>query len=88
MSLSKEREQIASEIADRIRSERNGLDHEDKLAAGVELRSYARSKKIRDQERARLNGMKLALTYVLGRPYDMQLAEAFITNDPTWEAML
>jgi hypothetical protein len=33
-------------------------------------------------------GMVVGLTYMLGRPDDLMLAEEFITDSPGWRAML
>jgi len=32
-------------------------------------------------------GMVIALTFMMGCPYDHQKAEAFINRDPYWEAL-
>lgn len=39
-------------------------------------------------EHQRTFGMVLALTYLLGSPGDVQLAEAFIEDAPEWAALL
>lgn len=70
----------ARALADDIHARRNGLDNEDRLAAGVALSSYARARKWRDQDRARVNGMVIGLTYLLGSPLDMAAAEQFIAE--------
>jgi hypothetical protein len=78
----------AEAIADMIRHETTGLDNEDKLAMpGTPLRSYARAKKYRDLDRAKINGYRIALSYVLGCPLDMQKTDAFIERAPHWEAL-
>lgn len=69
---------IACALADEIRARRTGLDNEDRQAEGTTLRHYARAKKYREQDRARVNGMVIALSYVLGEPLDMPKAEEFI----------
>lgn len=86
--LTPELEILARQLADDIRDRRNGLANEDALAEGVEHRSCARAKKWRDQDRAMIKGMVIALTHILGRPLDMQLAEEFIAGTSTWRAML
>jgi hypothetical protein len=80
-------ENVARKLADAVKAQRIGLDNEDALADGIVHRSYARAKKYREQDRARINGMVIALTYVLGKPNDMALAETFIANDPAWRAL-
>lgn len=85
-ALTPERERIARQLADDIRHTRAGLDNEDRLAA--DHRVHARAKKWRDLDRAKLNGMVIALTFVLGQPRDLQLAEQFIEDSPTWRALL
>lgn len=80
--MNRETERVARQLASEIRHRRIGLANEDLTAAGIIHRSYARSKKLRDEDRARLNGMVLALTYVLGKPSDMQAAEALIADAP------
>lgn len=87
-SLTDEREKVARQIANEIKHLRTGLAVEDGQAEGIVHRSYARSKKLRDQDRAKIQGMVIAMTYALGRPNDMQLAEQFIADAPTWRALL
>jgi hypothetical protein len=87
MKLTADREEVARQIADEIRHQSTGLDNEDRQAAGIALSSYARAKKYRDQDRAKVNGMRIALTFVLGRPNDMQLADAFIADAPHWRGL-
>jgi hypothetical protein len=70
----------AARLALEIAYQTTGLDNEDKQAEGEALRHYARAKKHRDADRARINGMTIALTYVLGRPMDMAVARAFIAE--------
>lgn len=65
-------------LASEIKHQRIGLRNEDAQAEGIVHRSYARAKKYRDMDRARINGMVIALTYVLGEPLNMAVAEAFI----------
>ena len=79
----------AEKLAEDIRAERIGLDGEDARAEpGTPLRSYSRAKKYREQDRAKLNGMRIALSYLLGVPMDMQLADAFIDRKPEFLSML
>jgi hypothetical protein len=80
--LTPELEVMARKLADDIKARRTGLDNEDRLANGIELSHYARAKKYREQDRARVNGMVIALTYMLGSPLDMRLAEQFIEDTP------
>jgi hypothetical protein len=79
--------EVARGLADEIKHLRTGLDNEDKQAAGVELRHHARAKKWRDQDRAKIQGMVIALSFLLGRPNDVQLAEEFIEDSPVWRAL-
>lgn len=86
--LTPEIEERARQLADEIKAQRKGLDEEDAQAAGVVHRSYARAKKYRDQDRAKLRGMVIAISFMLGRPNDVPLAEEFITDSDVWRAML
>ena len=80
-------EERARELAEAIRHERIGLANEDAQAAGVVHKSYARAAKYRDQDRAKIQGEVIGLTYMMGRPLDIALAEAFIANEPYWRAL-
>lgn len=73
-------DRAAEAIAKEIYARRKGLDGEDRLAAGEALKSYARARKWRDLDRAQVNGMVIALTYVLDRPLDMVRAEDYIAE--------
>jgi hypothetical protein len=75
MTLNEER---ATRLANEIKHRRIGLANEDTQAEGTTLRHYARAKKYREQDAARINGMVIALTFALGSPNDMAKAEAFI----------
>jgi hypothetical protein len=79
--------EIAEAIADMIRHETTGLDNEDKAAVTPGWASHARAKKWRDQDRAKINGYRIALSYVLGCPLDFHKTDAFISNEPYWEAL-
>lgn len=72
---------IAEQLADEIRARTKGLDHEDVQAVTPGWMSHARAKKYRDQDRAQVNGMRIALSYVLGCPLDMQKTDAFIAQE-------
>ena len=72
--MSPEIEQIAREIANRIESIKSGLDSQGIMSCAFAL--------------AEIDGMVTALTYVLGRPDDLQLAEQFIKDAPTWRAFV
>lgn len=71
---------LARRLAVDIRARINGLDNEDRLADGEQLRHYARARKYREQDRARVNGMIIGLTYMLGAPLDMAGAQLFINQ--------
>jgi hypothetical protein len=75
MTLNEER---ATRLALEIKHRRIGLANENAQAEGETLRHYARAKKYREQDAARINGMVIGLTYVLGIPFDMAKAEEFI----------
>lgn len=79
--------EAAEAIADMIRHETLGLDNEDRSAETPGLKSRARARKYRDQDRAKVNGYRIALSYVLGAPLDMQKTDAFIAREPYWEAL-
>lgn len=81
-------EERARTLADEIAAQRRGLAHEESDEMKTYHPTYVRAKKHRDAERNRINGMVIALTYMLGRPLDMQLAEEFIMDTPTWRALL
>ncbi len=78
---------IAEQIADMIRAETTGLDNEDRSAQTPGWASHARARKYRDQDRAKINGYRIALSYVLGCPNDFQKTDAFINREPYWEAL-
>lgn len=86
--MSPEVEQIARHIADEIKHRRNGLNYEESENMRLYHPTYVRARKHRDQDRSQINGMVIALTYVLDRPNDMTLAEAFIADSPEWRALL
>ena len=73
--------EAAGAIADMIRRETLGLDNEDTSAVTPGWASHARAKKWRDQDRAKVNGYRIALSYVLGCPLDMARTDAFIARD-------
>lgn len=77
----------AEKIADLIRAETRGLDHEDTQAVTHGLKNHARAKKYRDLDRAKINGYRIALSYVLGCPLDMAKTDAFIEQKDYWEAL-
>lgn len=83
--LTPEIERLARQLADEIKARTRGLNHEDVQAITPGWMNHARARKYRDQDRARVNGMTIALTYLLGRPLDMQLAEKFIEDAPPCE---
>jgi len=78
-------------LADEIRKRRAGLENEraQKDPASPHYRpSYPRAEKWIKQDECTVNGMKIALTFLLGVPMDMQLAEMYIQQDPAWRALL
>jgi hypothetical protein len=87
--LSDQAEEVARQIADEITARRNGLlrDEDNRRDRGPHT-SYALTVTQRKQEEYQINGMRIALTYVLGRPLDMHLGEAFIADSPSWRALL
>lgn len=86
--MNQEIERRARRLADEIKARTRGLDHEDVQAVTPGWMSHARAKKHRDQDRARVNGMTIALTYMLDAPLDMELARQFIEDTPTWRGLL
>lgn len=87
--LAPEIEERARQLAHDIKGRRNGLASEELLLIGRGPHTkLCRPAKYRDLDQARINGMVIALTYLLGRPSDMQLAEAFIEDTPAWRALL
>ncbi len=87
--LPPEIEERARHLADDIKGRRTGLANEELLLIGRGPHTkLCRPAKYRNLDRALINGMVIALTYLLGRPSDMQLAEAFIEDTPTWKALL
>lgn len=89
--LTPEVEERARKLADEIKARRNGRAIEEAYLDPSSRHyrpSYVPSKRIREQEDARINGMVIALTFILGRPNDKQLAEQFIEDDPAWRALL
>lgn len=85
--MTKEILEIAERIADEIRAQAKGLDYEDNQAVTPGVASRARAKKYRDLDRAKINGMRIALSYILGCPLDFQKTDAFINCEPYWEAL-
>jgi hypothetical protein len=79
--------EAAEAIADKIRAETRGLDNEDKMAVTEGRKNHARAKKYREQDRAQINGYRVALSYVLGCPLDFDKTDAFIAQEPYWEAL-
>jgi hypothetical protein len=77
-SITAEEEEVLRSLAQEIRTKR-------KYLATHEPYQHL---SLCDQQRAHIRGMVSALTYFLGRPDDLQLAEAFISNEPYWRAML
>jgi hypothetical protein len=75
--------QAARQLAELIHAETTGLDNEDALANGDHLRSYARAAKYRAQDRAKVNGYRIALSFVLMHPYDMASTDEFIEGTGT-----
>ena len=57
------------------------------MAVTEGLKNHARAMKHRDRDRAKVNGMRIALSYVLGCPNDFQKTDAFIDRAPYWEAL-
>lgn len=87
--LTEDVEARARELADEIKARQSGLEREEALLIQRGPRTrYARAKRDRDAERSLINGMVIALTCILGRPNDMQLAEAFIDGKDYWRALL
>lgn len=72
----------ARRLADEIANRRRGLAHKE---SGQASDNWA--KHDRDADCWQINGMVIALTYMLGKPLDMQLAELFIADDPAWRAL-
>ncbi len=79
--------EAAEAIADKIRAETRGLDYEDKMAVTEGRKNHARAKKDREQDRAQINGYRIALSYVLGCPLDFDKTDAFIDQKDYWEAL-
>lgn len=73
--------QAAELIADEIRAQTRGLDHEEVQAVTSGWKNHARAKKYRDLDRAKVNGMRIALSYVLECPLDMNKTNAFISQE-------
>lgn len=69
-----------ADLARDIKARRTGLDNEDKQAEGQQLQHYARASKYRELDRARVNGMVIALSCWLGKPYDMAAVEDYIRS--------
>jgi hypothetical protein len=67
-------------LAEEIHARRLGLAGEEANLAPGGHATYVRAKKHREEDRARINGMVIALTFVLGRPLDIPAAEAFIAE--------
>jgi hypothetical protein len=88
-TLTEQAEEIARQIAGEITARRNGLlrDEDQRRERGPHT-GYAFTATQRKQEEWLINGMMIALTYVLGRPNDLRLVEAFITDSPEWRALL
>lgn len=63
-------------LAQEIAALRLGLKAEESNLA--DHPTYVRARKYREQDSARINGMVIALTFMLGCPRDMAAAEAFI----------
>lgn len=76
--MNREVARIATDIAELIRHETIGLSNEDRSAETPGWKSHARAKKYRDQDRAKINGYRIALSYVLGCPLNMPKTDAFI----------
>lgn len=66
------------DLAREIYHQEAGLDYEDRQAEGVEHRTYARCKRDRNLARARVMGMRVALSYALGKPMDLRVVEAYV----------
>lgn len=77
----------ANKLAEAIRHETIGLDNEGKSAVTPGT-GGARALKYRDRDRAKINGMRIALSYLLGVPLHMQLTDAFIEGKPEFRALL
>jgi hypothetical protein len=86
-ALRNERVKTAEAIADMIRHERNGLDNEDQASVTPGWMSHARARKWRDQDRAKISGYRIALSYALGYPMDFSKTDAFIDKKDYWEAL-
>ncbi len=71
---------VAAAIATEIRARRDGLADDERRA-----RRHPRSRQIltrrqRENEAAFINGLLLALTHAIGRPYDISSAEQLISK--------
>lgn len=67
----------ATRLAQEIHARRTGQAAEE--ANLKDHPTYVRAKKYREQDAARINGMVIALTFILGVPHHMASAEDFIT---------
>ena len=75
--------QVAAAIVTEIRARRNGLADDERRA-----RRHPRSRQIltrrhRENEAAFINGILLALTHVISKPYDIGAAELLISEVST-----
>jgi hypothetical protein len=86
--MTPETEAVARRIADEIKARTNGLAVEESHLTPGGHSTFVRARKWRDQDRSEINGMRIALSFVLGNGFDMHLTDEFIADSPTWRALL
>lgn len=70
--------QVAAAIVTEIRARREGLADDERRARRFPHSRRNLTRRQRENEAAFVNGLLLALTHVLGRPYDIGAAELLI----------